>query len=286
MRAVLLACLLFLPAAQALAIDLPQGVGSVILAPDVGTTMKVKVEVNCDQVLDKASLAHSVTHAITTPYAALSATSAGPHLLPANFCVAETSHAYDATFTLNGSMDIPGEVPLKLDHTFEIVDEAGAGLGAARQSTQIVLMAWTGNVTASVDATVKSTGPQKELQYTITVTNHGNSRTVVGWEFVGEQPKVGEVVLPIEVILEAPNTGDGEVSRSVTLSYNAPYENGANDARASFSVRPIATSTKDPSQTAPGEAIALQANTKGLYVPGPAAVLPMALLLAALVRRR
>ncbi len=282
----LLIVLAFLPTTQALWISGHPSEMVVDLVPDASREVAFDVTISCDLYQDGIQpTGRFLVHELHTEHPSLVASGQTRYPLPDNQCLQSEELVVPVNFTLVGSTDVPGERPLLVEHVFVVEDAEGNHLSESYLAMQQVVMAWYGKITATTETAVQMAGPQKQISYLITVTNHGNARTAIDWEIVGERPDQGRVVLPDQMILDSANNG-GATTATATVTYSTPFDNGDNRVSENFTIRAIPHSTKDAGNTAQGVELELRADTKGVYVPGPAALLPAALLLAALVRRR
>lgn len=281
----LLVLLLLAPAGQALEIQ-PGSVGDLpLLQPDEETRLSIDVTVDCQGPADALPGERHLVHNIETGHAGLVASGQTHHRLPDDLCTAAGADRWegDIPFKLVGSMDVPGETPIDVEHIFSI-----DGAEAANETTITqVVMAWQDRFTATQEETHKRGGPQKQLEYGITITNHGNAPTMFRFELVGTPQTQGHVVVPNELFLGSAAMGDAKTTATTMIVYSTPFENGKNHANESFTIRVVPESTKDAELEGEGHELTFTAETRGVYVPSPFMLLPLALLAAAAwVRRR
>ncbi len=143
------------------------------------------------------------------------------------------------------------------------------------------IVEYVGDFTVEVIDKHVKTEPQESADYTLHLTNHGNTDNRIAFGLMDEDGI--RIVLPPEVIL-APAGKEGSTSQ-VVASYVAPFENGPNDHTAAFRIVATSHYALDHELVGQRHEIDLSAHTKGFYVPGPElGLLGMALL--ALARRR
>ncbi len=281
----LLIVLAFLPTAQALEIQ-AQPTDLVDLVPDAARDVMFDVTISCMSYEDRIQpTGRFLVHEMQTEHPRLIAFGQRAYPLEDNHCLQGNDLIVPVNFTVGGSTDVPGLRALKVEHIFFIEDAGGNRLTESFTVGQRVAMAWYGKITATTETSVQTAGPQKQIIYEITVTNHGNARTAVHWEVVGERPEQGDLVLPAPLILDSAADGD-RTTATATVIYSTPFSNGPNRASENFTIRAIPVSSYDPEDRGDAVELEFQADTKGVYVPGPTALLPVTLLLAALIRRR
>lgn len=264
---------------EAMAPDLPP------LAIDEAAPAQVTVQLRCDAATDPIhSAPRYLAHAITTEYDGLLPSEPSRTPLPDDHCISGDQLAMTVPFSLLGDRTVPGAVPLTAIHEFQVQDEAGEAVSEVLFVEQPLTMTWYGNISIQTSSSTKMAGPQKQLTYDIHVVNHGNARTTVHWEVLGGDDLEGTVVVPAPVILDVPGT-NGAAAAAQAI-YSTPFQNGPNRAAEAFTIIGIPTDTMDGGMQGDPVAIELLAHTKGMYVPGPTALLPIVLALAFLARRR
>ncbi|MHB8632433.1 MAG: hypothetical protein ACYDBQ_00505 [Thermoplasmatota archaeon] len=193
-----------------------------------------------------------------------------------------------AVFTVQASQDAPGETAITCTFSAS-VPAAGQIQGASASAPLIVHVAFRGLLTATVPITIVQAGPQKQIQYSIDLTNLGNSEANVIFSIADDHKADGwQALTPPPVILTSPNKGGTANSQTVVFQISTPYKNGWNNKETTFELSIQPTSTKDVSDLGKGTplAVSMLARDRGIYIPGPEpALVLIAAVGAALVAR-
>ncbi len=282
----LLAALLvfaLLPAGQALSLE-AQAPELMDLEPLVSHDLEMDVTIRCETTDAVANPGRVLVHEITASDDGIVLQAAKETALPDTLCRSEQETTVTVAYGIVADRMVQGLVPHALEHTFR-VEAAGAPLEEAIVS-QTIHFGWMEDFTATADERLKMAAPQKMIPYDITVTNHGNSRTMYRFEVV-EAPSMGQVVVPDQLILDPAAMGpDARTTAVATLHYVTPFQNGPNNEEEGFTIRVIPVNVDDAAQEGEPVELSFVGRTKGVYVPGPTGLLPVALLGAALLRRR
>ena len=139
-------------------------------------------------------------------------------------------------------------------------------------------------------SSIKQAGPQKNVNFDVTVNNFGNAKTQVVFSIVDE-PSSGkwEVLTPDPLILDTPNGGTEATQGTGTISVSTTYKNGWNNEKGALKIRMTAKTTEDPSNLNIMEIDSnMLVRVRGVYVPGlePIVLLGAVLGTALLARRR
>jgi hypothetical protein len=192
-------------------------------------------------------------------------------------------------FEVIATPEAKGLVAIQCTTTVE-ADEFGSA-GANKPADAVAQWSTTVDylsiLSVKVDGRVTQAGPQKEVEFPITVTNFGNAQTRVVFQTF-ERPTNDRWVigLPDPLVLESKNEADGQEDQT-GYTIISSYKTGWNNDQGSFtiSMKPTATIGGNPE----GEEVYANVivRVKGVHVPG---FEPLALVAAvigsALVARR
>jgi hypothetical protein len=157
------------------------------------------------------------------------------------------------------------------------------------RTTVPITAAYYGLISANVPVTIAQAGPQKQITYTLEVTNLGNSESLINVALV-EKPADDErwqPVTPTQVTLTSPNKGGTANTAAINFLVSTPYKNGWNNKEGTFQLEIQPISVKDPEQKGNTIKVNVLARVRGIYVPGPEpALMMLAAVGAAVVARQ
>lgn len=192
-------------------------------------------------------------------------------------------------FNVKVTDQAPGETSVIC--TFQGKVGAVGGLPATppSKSNAPITAAYYGLISANVPVTIAQAGPQKQITYTLEVTNLGNSESLINVALIAA-PEAGEKwqpVTPTQVTLTSPNKGGTSNSATINFLVSTPYRNGWNNKEATFQLEIQPSSVKDPDSKGNTIKVNVLARVRGIYVPGPEpAILMLAAIGTALVARK
>ncbi len=233
----------------------------------------------------------TITFAVTCPSTILVV---GPQtkIMSLSASESQTGGTVDADFQITITRQAPGLQSLQCTMQVSapaLVQTAVPAPGEATQTFSL-LADYYSLVQAKLTTKVKQAGPQKNVPFSIELTNFGNARTLISFE-TAQRPtgKRWEILLPDQIILDSPNGGgEGKTTDTATLTVVTPYKNGWNNEQGAFQVN-IKPSSADQAEKIGNP---IQANVlvrvRGVYVPTVEPILMVGALLgsALLLRLR
>ncbi len=281
-----LALLLLTPAASALEINVDPA-SSFEIAPLEEGTISHEVVLRC-QSYDEALGSFQdrvLTRVSEVETQGITVVGEDEFAIDDDLCRGQNEQTIAVDLTVIADHTAPGETPIQVTSTFAVV--ADGIEQASRTSTATFVVAWTGDFTVQQEFTWASGGPQTQLEFPVTITNHGNSRAFYTFELVGEQNVLNSnIVVPEQVILDSLSQGGTETTTTVHVLYATPFQNGETQANETFTLRVVSQSTKNPELQGEPQELSFTAETDGVYVPGPGMLAPLGIAAAALLRRR
>lgn len=192
-------------------------------------------------------------------------------------------------FTIVASSLAPGEQAITCNFGAQVASVGTAVQASNKAGTSVTAtVAYRGLITATVPLTIQQAGPQKQISYTMSIQNLGNSDSAVNFALVGGVPSGWQAILPAQVILTTPNNGGTDNSKEVSFVISTPYKNGWNNKEQTFQLTVVPQSTKDNTDNGKGAPITVNvlARDRGIYVPGPEPALVLVGALGAVVVAR
>lgn len=201
-----------------------------------------------------------------------------------------TTASADGTkqFTLQATQEAPGETSISCTFAAQ-AESLGQQVTASdkKETTGVFIVNFLGLISANLPSTIKQAGPQKEIKYDIELTNLGNSRSTVRFDLITENVGKWDPVTPSEIILDSPNQGGAETTKTVSFQVSTPFKNGWNNDQKTFQVRITPISTKDANIEGTPVTVNVLSRVRGVYVPTLEPVLLAAAVLGtAFVARR
>ncbi|HUR62656.1 MAG TPA: hypothetical protein VM286_09875, partial [Candidatus Thermoplasmatota archaeon] len=134
---------------------------------------------------------------------------------------------------------------------------------------------------------IEEAGPQKQITYSIELSNNGNARSNVNFNVVDAHSADGwNPIAPNPILLESKNQGGTSTTKNVNFLVSTPYKNGWNNKETTFVLKIQPVSTNNPELKGNEIQVNVLARVRGIYVPGPEPFLMViALLGTALVAR-
>lgn len=202
------------------------------------------------------------------------------------FAPGQQEYTGTAVIPLSAPRDAPG---LQIERC-AVAGEAGGAVdslqASATKETDMAI-AFYANITVSAPDSSRQGGPQKQVPYSIQVTNNGNTRIVVTFEVADGPGGQWNLLLPEVMLLDSPNSGAGQTTNTAIVTVATPFDNGYNSGSADFVIRVHTAAADDPDQVGPSTDVPFTAQVKGFYVPGPQLPLLLAVLgIAAVLRVR
>ncbi len=126
-------------------------------------------------------------------------------------------------------------------------------------------------IDAQVQQPIRIIGPQKGVDFPLTVTNFGNANTKVNFEVLDKSGGL-EVPIPQPLTLEAKQTGGTKNAQTVTFSLQTPFRNGYMNQPGIVNLKLKSAYALDPTKKGEEVTLSVLVTTKGFYVPGPGPV--------------
>lgn len=155
--------------------------------------------------------------------------------------------------------------------------EANQPIGPSNAEDQTLIQAdFFSILDAQVQQPIRVVGPQKAVDFPVTVSNFGNANTKVLFELASE-PSGGLVVpIPQPVTLEARQTGGKNTQQTVQFSIQTPFRNGYLNQPGLANLKLKSAYALDAQKKGEELTLSVLVTTKGFYVPGPDSVLMLA----------
>lgn len=115
-----------------------------------------------------------------------------------------------------------------------------------------------------------ASGPDKQVPFTIELTNYGNARTQINFE-QGAKPSGGnwDILLPDPIILDSPYSGgEGKTVDTATVTVSSTYKNGWNNAKGAYQILMKVASADQPEKKGNDLNANVLVRVRGVYVPG------------------
>ncbi len=171
-------------------------------------------------------------------------------------------------FQVQATQDAPGETSVKCTFAAQVDAIGSTVLQSSKITTNTqVIVDFLGLLSANLPGTIKSAGPQKEIKYDIELSNLGNARSTVRFDLITENVGSWDPVAPTEIILDSPNQGGAETSKTVSFQVSTPHKNGWNNDQKTFQLRITPVSTKNPDTEGTPVTINVLSRVRGVYVP-------------------
>lgn len=176
-----------------------------------------------------------------------------------------------ASFQVSITRDAPGLKSIQCTLTAAAPALTSAGVEAPDDAQQrfIVTADYYGLLQAKVATKIQQAGPQKEVPFSIELTNFGNARTQVSFEITNAP--AGErwtAVVPDNIILDSPNGGgEGKTSDNAVFTVSTPYKNGWNNEQGAYQITIRPTSADVPDKQGNPLAANVLVRVRGVYVP-------------------
>ncbi len=171
-------------------------------------------------------------------------------------------------FTLQATQQAPGETPTKCTFQARVNDLGTQVKATEKQSTTATFVVdYLGLVSANLPSTIKQAGPQKEIKYDIELTNLGNARSNIRFDLITESIGDWDPVPPTEIILDSPNQGGQETTKTVSFQVSTPFKNGWNNDQKTLQLRITPVSTKNADIEGTSVTINTLSRVRGVYVP-------------------
>jgi hypothetical protein len=203
-----------------------------------------------------------------------------------------TRTSYDgvATFAVLATQDAPGETPTPCIFK-AYVDALNSQITKTETATvsATVTAAYLGLLSVSVPTLIDEAGPQKQISYTMDITNVGNARTNVIFSIDNQDTKAQDgwqSVAPGQLLLESRAQGGTTTTKQAAFTISTPYRNGWNNDETTFVFRLTPVSTNNQDVKGAEVQVNVLARVRGIYVPGPEPMLLAgAIIGAALIAR-
>lgn len=175
------------------------------------------------------------------------------------------------TFSVVATQEAPGETPTEC--TFAATADAVNSQIIATEAAPVkatVVVAYYGLVSSNVPTTIDEAGPQKQITYSIELTNNGNARSNVNFNVVDTHSADGwNPIAPNQILLESKNQGGTATTKNVNFLVSTPYKNGWNNKETTFVLKIQPVSTNNPELKGSEIQVNVLARVRGIYVPGP-----------------
>lgn len=108
----------------------------------------------------------------------------------------ETQYSGTAALRLQASSDAPAVVPQACVMRPEFRDGSGLVANEPEQAEFTLTVDYVGSFEATLDSATRQAGPQKQIPYSIEITNDANARTQYTFELVDQPGGKWNVILP------------------------------------------------------------------------------------------
>lgn len=204
--------------------------------------------------------------------------SLAPTQTPVEHVAGQSAYAGTARLAVRAAATAPGVEDLPCTLTATLATTGSEPREATRELP--LRVAYRGELLATAPTNVRAAGPQKQIPYDIEVTNNGNAPTVVTPSLAQVPTGKWHVVLPDAAVVQP-----GETIRMVVM-VATPYETGFVTGATGIALRLEPSAVQDPEAVGPAVDVALKAQVKGFYVPGPGVAAAVAALAVALLAAR
>jgi len=194
-----------------------------------------------------------------------------------------------ATFQITIPRTAPGLTPIPCTMKIK-ADAPNQSIGPAPEQTV------TFSVTADyysvnqvkLSQKLKQSGPQKQVPFSMDITNFGNARTQYTFELTNKPSGKWNAILPEVLLVDSPNTGQGSPTSTTTFTVATPFKNGWNNIEGAYQLTIKPVSADDPTKTGNPLTANMLVRVRGVYVPGlePAVMLAAVLGSALILRLR
>lgn len=195
----------------------------------------------------------------------------------------------DGTFLVTATREAPGLKSIECTMTVTAPPQTTGVTAPAPASQKFVVSAdYYALVQPKIQKKLIASGPDKQVPFTIELTNYGNARTQINFE-QGTKPTSGkwDILLPDPIILDSPYSGgEGKTVDTATVTVSSTYKNGWNNAKGSYQILMKVASADQPDKKGNDLNANILVRVRGVYVPGVEPfVMVAAILGTALVMR-
>src|ERR1041385_12735 len=146
----------------------------------------------------------------------------------------------EASFSVTATREAPGLKSIKCTLTASMPNPQSTGLTAPPDAPIdfTVSADYYSLVTPKITKKLQQAGPQKQVPFSIELTNFGNARTQINFE-KGAAPtgKRWNLLLPDPLILDSPYSGgEGKTVDTATVTVATPYKNGWNNEQGAYQI--------------------------------------------------
>jgi hypothetical protein len=196
-----------------------------------------------------------------------------------------------STSNIEVTQEAPGEVAIKCTLSAYVKAVFGTQIPDSTVGTAILVVKadFLGLISVNVPGTIKQAGPQKNIKYTLDITNLGNSQTDLIFSLSEGATSGGwNPLAPPKITLGSTQQGATNTVATVEFTVNTPYKNGWNNKEKSMTLTITPQSTKDFETKGAPVDVPVLARVRGVYVPTlePLFMLGAVLGVALLARRR
>jgi hypothetical protein len=179
----------------------------------------------------------------------------------------------EGTFSITATREAPGLKTIKCNMTASISQpQAPAGTTVPPDASVdfTVSADYYALIQPKIAKKLVASGPDKQVPFSIELTNYGNARTQVNFE-QGTKPTSGkwDILLPDPIILDSPYSGgEGKTVDTATVTVSSTYKNGWNNAKGSYQILMKVASADQPDKKGNDLNANILVRVRGVYVPG------------------
>jgi hypothetical protein len=178
----------------------------------------------------------------------------------------------EANFLVTATREAPGLKSIECTLTASAPAQAAPAAAAPSDAVQrfVVSADYYALVTPKMAKKIIASGPDKQVAFSIELTNFGNARTQINFE-QGNKPTSGkwDILLPDPIILDSPfSGGEGKTVDTATVTVSSTYKNGWNNAKGSYQVLMKVASADQPDKKGNDLNANMLVRVRGVYVPG------------------
>ncbi|HLF16487.1 MAG TPA: hypothetical protein VI796_03535 [Candidatus Thermoplasmatota archaeon] len=180
-----------------------------------------------------------------------------------------STDTYEGTVTISitPTREAPGLIPISCEVVGSVASVGGTAIPASNEKRDSFTLTpdFFSLIEASVPVKLRKAGPDKPVNYVISLTNFGNSQTRISFEILDGPGGRWDGLLPDQVILDPQGGERSTVEANFLVS--TTYKNGWNNAKESYTLVMKPTYALDSEKKGPEIQTTILTRVRGVYIP-------------------